>query len=370
MKLLYITNQISGPGGLERVLSIKASYFADTYGYDVHILTMNDTPDQLFFKFSPSIKTHNILVPSNKFGYVRSYISKINQTVQEVNPDVVLVCDDGLKGLLLPFLIRTKVPLIYERHVSKEVARGAGPNTLFNKLKTRIAYSLMKQGGQKFDAFVVLTQGNLKEWDLTNTTVIPNPLPFVKGEVSTLENKNVIAVGKQSFQKGYDRLIETWKEVHKNFPEWQLHIYGSEDPTKETEKHIERLHLSHSIKLFQPVKNIREKFTESSIHVLSSRYEGFGMVIIEAMACGIPSVSFDCPYGPSDIIEDGKNGYLVPNGDIEALGQSLMDIMGDPKKRKELGTYAFKSVDRFEMPVIGAQWKSLFEQLTQNQQRS
>ena len=370
MKLLYITNQISGPGGLERVLSIKASYFADAYGYDVHVLTMNDTPGQLFFKFSPSIQIHNIQVPSNKLGYVRSYISKINQTIRDVNPDLILVCDDGLKGLLFPFLMKTKVPLIYERHVSKEVAKGTGPNTFFNRFKTHIIYSLMKWGGQKFDAFVVLTQGNLKEWDLSNTTVIPNPLPFDKGKVSTLENKTVIAVGKQSFQKGYDRLIESWKKVHKSFPEWELHIYGSEHPQKETEKHVESLQLSHSIKLFQPVRNIREKFTESSIHVLSSRYEGFGMVIIEAMACGLPSVSFDCPYGPSDIIENGKNGFLIPNGDIEALGQSLIDIIGDSEKRKKMGAYAFESVDRFEMPVIGKHWKNLFEQLTHNKQRS
>lgn len=370
MKLLYITNQISGPGGLERVLSIKASYFADTFGYDVHILTLNDTPEQLFFKFNPDIKVHNIQVPSNKLGYVKSYITKINRALRRINPDLILVCDDGLKGLLFPFLIQSKVPLIYERHVSKEVARGTGPNTLFNRFKMHMVYSLMKWGGQKYDAFVVLTQGNLNEWDLTNTIVIPNPLPFEKGDVSTLENKKVIAVGKQSFQKGYDRLIESWKEVHKNFPEWQLHIYGSEDPQKETEKLIKRLQLSHSIKLFQPVRNIRDKFTESSIHVLSSRYEGFGMVIIEAMACGLPSVSFDCPYGPSDIIDDGKNGFLIPNGDINALGKSLMDIMGDFEKRKKLGTYAFESVDRFEMPVIGKLWKNLFEQLIQNKQRS
>lgn len=370
MKLLYITNQISGPGGLERVLSIKASYFADTFKYEVHILTMNDTPDQLFFEFSPSIQIHNIRVPSNKFGYVKSYMAKINQTIKKVKPDLVLVCDDGLKGLLFPFLFRTSAPLIYERHVSKEVARGTGPNTVFNKLRTRMVYTLMKWGGKRFDAFVVLTKGNLKEWDLNNTHVIPNPLPFHKGDMANLENKVVIAVGKQSFQKGYDRLIQCWIEVQKHFPEWQLHIFGSKDPGKETEKQVERLQLSSTIKLFEPVRNIREKFTASSIHVLSSRYEGFGMVIIEAMACGLPSVSFDCPYGPSDIIDDGKNGFLIPNGDIDALAKALMDVMGDFKKRKEMGKYAFESVDRFAMPVIGKQWKNLFEQLVQNQQRS
>ncbi|NVN19316.1 glycosyltransferase [Muricauda sp. HICW] len=366
MKLLYITNQISGPGGLERVLSIKASYFTDELEHDVHILTLNDTTDSLFFDFSSAIQTHNIELKNSPIHYIKGYLKGIKNTISKVDPDIILVCDDGLKGMLLPLLIRKSRPMIYERHVSKEVAKGIGPNNLFNRLKTRLIYLLMRLGGQKFDAFVVLTQQNLKEWNFPNNIVIPNPLPFCKGEVSTLNNKIVIAVGKQSFQKGYDRLVKSWKDVEEKFPEWKLHIYGSEDPSKKIEKDIEKLNLSDSIKLFKPVKNIKEKFIESSVHVLSSRYEGFGMVIIEAMACGVPSVSFDCPYGPSDIIEDGKNGFLIPNGDIKALGQSLIDIIGNSEKRKKMGVYAFKSVDKFQMSVIGEKWNDLFEQLQKN----
>src|SRR5690606_22145934 len=149
--------------------------------------------------------------------------------------------------------------------------------------------------------------------------VIPNPLSFIPEDSSVQKNKTVIAVGKHSFQKGYDLLMEAWKIVVTKHPEWKLEIYGTQHDNFSIKPLIVEYELESSVELYDPTKEIASKFQKASIPVLSSRYEGFGMVITEAMACGLPSVSFDCPHGPSDIITNRYNGLLVEKGNTTNL---------------------------------------------------
>src|SRR5690606_19180021 len=210
MKLLYITNQISGPGGLERVLSIKGSYFSDILKHEVHILTFNDNNKTPFFEFSPSLIRHNSSLKSSTLSYGLGYLKEIKNTLKKVKPDIVLVCDDGLKGMLLPRLIGKNFPMIYERHVSRNISVKSDNPSFAKRFQTRLLFALMHWGGSKYDAFVVLTNGNLKEWKLNNLRVIPNPLSFYPKNSQVKQDKIVIAVGKHSFQKGYDLLMEAW----------------------------------------------------------------------------------------------------------------------------------------------------------------
>lgn len=363
MKLLYITNQISGPGGLERVLSIKASYFADKLGHDVHILTLNDTTDSLFFDFSSAIQTHNIELKRSPVHYIKGYLKGVKNTISKVAPDIILVCDDGLKGMLLPLLIGKSRPMIYERHVSKNIVFKNENPSLLQKLKNKIQFKLMSWGASKYDAFVVLTNGNLKEWNLPNLTVIPNPLSF-SPQINSLEkSKSVIAVGKHCFQKGYDLLVEAWRAVNQKHPDWKLEIYGTKNPHFSVTPMIDTYNLNSSILLHNPTKDIASEFQRTAIHVLSSRFEGFGMVITEAMACGLPSISFDCPYGPSDIITDGENGLLVKNGDTEALSNAICQLIEDKEFRERLGKNAIESINRYKIEEIANQWNSLFKSI-------
>jgi glycosyltransferase involved in cell wall biosynthesis len=364
MKLLYLTNQISGPGGLERVLSIKASYLCDQLGHEVHIVTLNDKHDSIFFKFSPNIQLHNIHLKSSPIAYALGYLRGVRKTIAEVNPDIILVCDDGLKGMLLPRLIGKTKPMVYERHVSKNISMQSDSPSLLQKIKTKILYTLMSWGGSKYDAFVVLTQGNLNEWNLKNLRVIPNPLSFNPKESSDNREKVVIAVGRHCFQKGYDLLMEAWKIVGPKHPDWKLEIYGKPNPNFSIEPWVEKYGLQSSVHLFGPTKEIADKFLKSSIHVLSSRFEGFGMVITEAMACGLPSISFDCPYGPSDIITDLHNGLLVENGNTESMANSISKLIEDDILRTQLGHNAKLSVDRYQISEIGNVWNHLFLELT------
>ncbi|MDH7446582.1 glycosyltransferase family 4 protein [Aquimarina sp. 2201CG14-23] len=366
MKLVYIVNRIDGPGGLERVLSIKASMLADHHGYDIHIVTLNQEEDTLFYDFSPKLTYHNITAQGNPITHAYRYASGLRKVVKKLNPDVLVVCDDGLKGFFVPLILGKPCPMIYERHVSKNVVIRKGKESLLHKISIAIKFGLMNFGGKFYNHFIVLTQGNLKEWKLKNLKVIPNPLSFYPDQQSTLQNKKVLAVGKQGFQKGYDRLLAAWNRVAKKHPSWSIDIYGTIDKNEGLDDLAKDLGISTSVHFYPPIKNIAEKYQEASIYVMSSRYEGFGMVLTEAMAYGVPCVSFDCPYGPSDIISDQENGLLVANNDIEGLANGICDLIEHEEKRIMMGKKARIDVQQYLPEKIAVQWDNLFKSLITN----
>ena len=361
MKLLYITNGIKGAGGLERVLAVKASYLADKLGYDVHIVALNHNDAQCFYEFSDKIKIHNVAIKGNPISYLKMYISGIKSCVKDIQPDVISVCDDGLKGFFLPLLIKAK-GIIYERHVSKIIELGSNPSFV-KKIVTGFKFKLMTQLSKKFDRFVVLTNDNLTEWHGKNVIVISNPLSFYPEQSSNLESKTVIAVGKQSFQKGFDRLLQSWVVVQEKHPDWHLEIYGKYDVSQKLDSIASKLNVTNSVHFFEPEKNIQEKYLASSIYVLSSRFEGFGMVLIEAMNCGLPVISFDCPNGPKDIIADAEDGFLIGNGDISAFVDKLKLLIFDEDLRVKMGKKARENVQRFSAQNIVHKWDVLFKKL-------
>lgn len=358
MKLLYITNGINGAGGLERVLSVKASYLAEHYDYDVHILVLNNMHQNGFYEFSNKIQFHSIDVGGNSYMYFKSYKNGIQSIVDNIQPDVISVCDDGLKGFFLPTLIKAKAKWVYERHVSKLIEAKEGQH-FAKKIMIRSKWRLMDILGQKFSKFIVLTNGNKKEWPtLQNIKVISNPLSFYPLESSSSENNIVICVGKISYQKGQDILVKAWNKVFEKHPDWQLHLYG-----KENLNILDTNNLTNGVFHFPPEKNIEQKYMESAIYVMSSRFEGFGMVLIEAMACGVPCVSFDCDYGPSDIITDNKDGFLVEKENINQLAEKILVLIQNSELRKQFGQSAKLNVQKYEVEVIASQWDSLFKSL-------
>ncbi|TXE11661.1 glycosyltransferase family 4 protein [Seonamhaeicola algicola] len=361
--LLYITNGINGPGGLERVLSIKASLLADEYNYNVNIATLNQYSQDLFYNFSSKITFHNISAQGNYIKYFNEYRKGLKNLIKKINPQIILVCDDGLKGLLLPFIIGKPCKMIYERHVSKNAELQKNNPNIFQKLIKTIKFKLMDIGAKQYDTFVVLTNGNKNEWNIKNIKVIPNPLSFYPNKVSTLKNKNVLAVGKQSFQKGYDRLLHSWKAIQDEYPDWRLNIYGTINKNQNLEILANELNISKTVTFHNPVKNIAEKYEQASIYVMSSRYEGFGMVLTEAMAYGVPCVSFDCPYGPSDIIENNINGFLVTNGDCALLSQKIKELIKNQNLRIAFGKEARISTKKYLAENIVNKWDVLFKTL-------
>lgn len=359
MKLLYITNGIAGAGGLERVLSIKASYLAEQFNYEVTILSLNKGCKTPFYNFSPNIKLRSISVLGNPLQYFIAYKNGLQQIVDEVQPDVISVCDDGLKGFFIPSLVKTKARFIYERHVSKLIEARADHGFL-KSLSTKVKWRIMERMAKKFSRFVVLTEGNKQEWmSLKNVEVIPNPLSFYPEKSSALEENTVICVGKISYQKGQDLLVRAWEKVSQKHPDWKLELYGYANEDFLSTETLEQNNIHH----FPPEKKIMEKYLKSSIYVMSSRFEGFGMVLIEAMACGVPCVSFDCNYGPSDIITNNEDGILVKKESSKDLAEELIFLIENKELRQKYGKTAKMNVLRFEQNVIAQKWDDLFKRV-------
>ncbi|WP_298540325.1 glycosyltransferase family 4 protein [uncultured Aquimarina sp.] len=366
MKLLYITNQICGSAGLERVLSIKTDYLIEKYGYDIHILTMNQNNTPVFYDFNDTIRFHDITVKGNPIQYFLQYQKGLRSIVQKVQPDMISVCDDGLKGFFVPSIVGKPCPMIYERHVSKNIEVKEDKVSFKTQLITNIKYRLMHLGAKRYDRFVVLTTDNLSEWKLKNLQVISNPLSFNPDTKAVLEAKTVLAVGRQSYQKGYDRLLKSWKTIQDKYPDWKLKIYGKKDESLNLEGLANTLGIDSSVEFHSPTKEILNEYLNSSIYVMSSRFEGFGMVLIEAMACGVPAISFDCPCGPSDIITDNTDGFLVENNDISAFSEAIEKLILNPEKRKKMGANAKENIRRFLPEEIVPQWDTLFKSLAKN----
>lgn len=357
MKLLYITNGITGSGGLERVLSVKASLLADDFGYEVHILSLNETGRAPFFSFSKNVQFHSVEVGGNPLSYFLQYKKGIKKNIDKIQPDIISVCDDALKGFLLPQIIHTKAKWLHESHASM-VLGDQGKGIPFTK---KVQHQLKQFLGKAFIKIILLTEGNKKEWALNNLIVIPNPLPFESVETSTLQHKKIIAVGSYSYNKGYDLLLNIWAHLEKDFPNWKLSVYGR-GTHENLQPEAEKLNLKN-IHFNAPVSNIEKKYLESSMFVLPSRSEGFGMVIIEAMTCGLPVISFDCPNGPKDIITDNEDGFLVENGNIDQFVEKTRLLMSNVELRQKMSKEAKKKSKKYAATAIVKQWDALLRSL-------
>ena len=213
---------------------------------------------------------------------------------------------------------------------------------------------------------VVLTESALFDWpELNNLLLIPDPLPFRVDRISTLSKKRVISIGRYDFEKGNDLLLRAWAKVQKSCEDWTLDIFGMGEQTqyrqiiKELGIDVSRCHLHGS--LF----NVKDEYLDSSIFVLPSRSEGFGLVVIEAMSCGLPVISFDCDNGPRNIILNGQNGYLVPPFDINEYADRIIQLIQNEELRLQMGKNARHSSRKYDIDTIAIQWKKLFDELKQ-----
>ena len=215
---------------------------------------------------------------------------------------------------------------------------------------------------KKLEKFVVLTNEDREKWiELDNVICIHNPSTFRATCTSDCEAKRILAIGRYTYQKGFDLLLPAWKKVSENHPDWQLVIYG-DGKRAEYQKQADALGLNReNCRLEGTTTQVAKEMASSSAFVLSSRYEGMPMVLGEAMACGIPPVSFTCPCGPRDIITDREDGLLVENGNIDQLAEKLDFIITNREIRKQMGEKAVVNVHRFDLENIMQKWDDLFK---------
>jgi glycosyltransferase involved in cell wall biosynthesis len=226
----------------------------------------------------------------------------------------------------------------------------------------------MRWGYARLDALAVLTESDLREYgELLDGSArveqIPNAVTPLAGEISDLSSKTVVALGRLRHQKDFRRLVRAFAQVAAKHPDWKLKIFGDGPNRERLEQLIVELGLEGNVELPGPVRNVGPELAAASMYALSSRREGFPMVLLEAMSKGLPVVSFDCPTGPREIVRSGENGLLVPHQDVDALAAAMIQMIEDEDLRRRCGAGALATAERYSIDVIGARWEELLAEV-------
>ena len=378
MKIVYIIGGLYSPNGMSQVLSQKVNYLANHTNYDIHIVLTEKKNLPLHYHIAKNVHIVNFNInfdeldtmPITKkiFYYLkkqRRYKKLLSNYLLQLRANIVVTA--MRRDINFINDIKDGSKKIGEIHFSKDSYRQFKkaylPNFINEYITKKWRGELIKEI-VKLNKFVVLSKEDRDKWtELKDVTVIPNPIQKYPDKVSDCMSRSVIAAGRYTWQKGFDFLIHAWKYVNERHPNWKLNIYGNGDNNL-YQSIANNLNLQDSITCHPATNNLYQKYNESSIFVLSSRYEGFGLVIAEAMSCGLPCVSFACPCGPKDIITDGKNGYLVEPENIESLAERICQLIEYEELRKEMGKEARKRAEDFTEEKIMRQWVDLFENIS------
>ncbi|WP_296847281.1 glycosyltransferase family 4 protein [uncultured Methanobrevibacter sp.] len=376
-KIVYVVGGLVGLTGMSSILYRKINYLAEHTDYDLYMILTEKPEMPWSYKINPRVKWVNFNINFDELDTMpmhkkvllylkkqRKYKRLFTQYLMELKPDITVSAlrreinfindiHDGSKKIGEIHFERTFYRNFNSPHLPK----------IINKLITRYWMGTLIKNLKRLDRFVVLTHEDYEHWpELSNKIVIPNFISEYDGPLAKLDSKSAIAIGRYTWQKGFDLLIEAWESVAEKHPDWTLNIYGAGEKVT-YQKIVANKKLTKQIHCYDAVSNVYEKYIENSFFVFSSRYEGFGLVLAEAMSTGLPAVSFACPCGPSDIITNKKDGILIENGNISRLADGICELIEDTEKRKELGHNAHIKAKEFYPDTVMKKWLNLFESL-------
>jgi glycosyltransferase involved in cell wall biosynthesis len=378
-KVHFLLMHAWGMGGTIRTTLNLAGYLAERR--DVEIISIVRRRDEPFFPFPPGVK---VSVVDDQRESVVTRWSPIRRLLRAL-PSFALFPGDRARRACTLWTDAQLLRML--RRVDAGVLIGTRPALNLIALDTKrpgvgvvgvehMHYSQhrpleraeMRRRYPKLDALVVLTEHDLREYGEvlpagTRLVRIPNAVPDPEGPPSNLSDPVVLAAGRLTPQKGYDRLIRAFAKVAQKHPEWTLRICGSGGRRRALGRLIRKCGVSENVRLMGAVKNLEDEMASASLFVLSSRFEGLPMVMLEAMRKGLPVVSFDCPTGPREVIEDGKDGMLVADGDLDALAGAMIELIEDDQKRFRYGAAAAAKAAGFSLAVVGPKWDALLSSL-------
>lgn len=374
MKIIYSICGLYNSGGMERIVTQKANYLADVYGFDVTIVTTDQKGRPVFFPLSPKVKHVDLAInygdgehdDMNVIKKVLGKKMKTNRHFRKLNAflckekaDIVITTINNDLNLLLKIQDGSKK--ICEFHFSRQTKILEASNILLRNIQ-RIRMVLWKRYFAQYDKFIVLTEEDKNAWgQMPNIEVIPNFVDEIPVHVFDNREKRVICVGRAVYQKGFDLMLDIWAEVVKHIDGWHLYFFGNGDKS-ELEKKKKLLGLEDSVHFNSATKNIGVEYNRSSLLALSSRYEGLPMVLLEAMSHGLPVVSFACPCGPRDVI-NANFGSVIKNGDIKSFADALVKWMQNPSILREGRVNAYKEIHKYTKAAIMKKWIFLFQKL-------
>lgn len=376
MKLIYCIHSVYNPGGMERVLLNKVRYLVKKMGWEILIVTTDQHNRPPFYPFPAEVRMVDLGINYSEdnakgtLAKVRGYLKRRTQhkkalttLLMQERADIVVSLYPSESSFLPDIKDGSKkvLELHYCKFFRLQYGR-EGLMGLIDRYRTRLDERLVR----RFDRFVVLTEEDKGYWgNLPNIEVIPNAALFIAPRHSTQTEKRVIAVGRLDYQKGFDRLIEAWALVQQNpaCRSWRLDIFGQGEWQEMLEEMIRERDLGQTARINPPSKQIGEEYAASSILVMSSHYEGFPMVMIEAMACGVPVVSYDFKCGPRDIIREGDNGLIIPEGDISALAEGICRLIQEEELRRSMSMKAQEVTTTYSEEKVMRRWITLFNSM-------
>lgn len=382
MKIVYCTNSLSTRGGIERVTILKANALAEIDGNEVWIVfTDAFSFPQTIHPLSTKVKVVDLkvghwddqyptrwkrfFVPKVKF---MRHVARMQRFVDEVRPDVIISVGQSEK-FVLPLLRHTRYLIrevhfnsMYRFNTALEVGRSLFMVKLLNFLDYRIVCRWLYH-----HTYLLTCQD--KEENFPRQSYIrymhnPSSFPIKPEKNSTsVRKKVVLSVGRLNHQKDFPTLIRSWSKIASKYPDWALHIVGEGPEKKKLEELIVKLKMTDRVLLPGFSSNVDDLLREASIYAMSSKYEGFALVLVEALSCRLPVVTVDFKYGARDIITNGVDGFIIANRDEDKFAQRLSQLIEDDILRHAMALAAEKSAERFNVEKIAEKWQKEFQSL-------
>ena len=377
MKIIYFYDTIARIGGTEKILVDKMNYLADVYNQEIYLITTSQGNHPIVFPLSKKVKHIDLSVRLHTmyqysllkriymgWNMNRLLKQKLKAVINELNPDIIISTTYCYADIVCNLKCNTKK--IIESHVAKDslgINDGVKRNFISyiqKKLKIKKYINTIEK---ESDIIVSLTHGDVKNWNTNNIVVIPNIVDIKNTEYSQLTEKTAMFAGRFTYQKGLERMLETWKIVVSKRNDWILKLIGEGEQKEYLIQLCQKLGITDKVIFSPATKNIAREYINSSLFLFTSRFEGFGLVLVEAMQCGVPCVSFDCPYGPADIIDNGVNGFLIKNGNVEEFAKATLKLIDNDELRKKMGKAAIEKAKQYLPENIMPKWIELYKNL-------
>ena len=367
-------------GGLERIFCDKMNYLVRNCSYDITFITYEQGNHPLSYNLDDRIKVidldtrfvslfkYNVLLRFFKsISLKRLLIKRLAETLKNEKPDLV-VCAT-YEFYISECILDLPYNFIVESHLCMNAVLSSRLHNNFLVSSVAKLFDLWHFSKiNKAKMLVTLTEADKKDWGKhvsTDIMVIPNMVTWYPDIITPYNErpKRIICAGRLDKQKGFDYLIEAWALIAKKYPDWKIDIFGHGDLKDALNKMIANRKLENQMEIHNPTDRIYDEYMNSSIYVMSSRYEGFGLVLIEAMSCGVPCISFDCPHGPSEIISHGEDGIIVPLGNISELAKSIEWMITNKREREAMSIAARTNARRYQENAIMPRWIELFNKI-------